>query len=459
MEVVDSILSDYLITRHTGEYGFGAVVLYFSAKNAVNVVVTSNHTFIKDGVEYKLNATSKGISANDLKENIDNLGKVYYTTSINLIAKEKGPTGKASKGLFNSWDVSSPYLYKIEIMEDFSGGDDVETSADLIKRSEEALTVRNLVTQKAIYTVLTSKFSFLKHVVAIGMNSPEMQRDLTTVTVGNTPITVHRGSMIDIYCKFPVVFRHTKTDGTIAVSSLLGSSVVEMPAIPIYRIRSVVDNADNSTNIPYTITVPDKTLFLSNKQPLYLRFDGSYNGKTVTITYDYCSNYSEIQNFVASDPERTLVSNSLVKASYALYISFDMAVYAKADIDSAKMLATIQELAHSGGDVETALYVSTIVDKIVTTYGVTVQLPLKVNGVLLLPNGKTMTMEFQDRIMVPPKYLKDVSKGVNDPEYLPYFVDSTNPNNYEVGVMSDFQISNLTTRFVMDVNDSKIRRI
>lgn len=454
-EMVDALLSTYFITRHTGEYALGTATLYFSSNTAVNIVVTDSNTFIKDNVEFKLNANAKSISASDLKQNTDNFGKVYYTATLPLIAKEKGTAGKISTGLFNSWDVSSPYLYAIEALEAFTTGEDSESSASLIARSEKALTIRNLVTQKAIYTVLMDKYSFIKNVISVGMNDPEMQRDLLTVTVGSTPIKIHRGSMIDIYCQLPIVFKNElNTQVTDEVPGTVYKAV-KMPAVPIYKIRSVINVDSNNSSVPYTVAVTDPTLFLSNKQGLYLQFDAAMANKNVKITYDYISNLDEVQSFVASKVERTVVSDSLVKAPFALYLSFEMSVYASVDIDEESMLKTIQDVVH-GTAIGTPLYVATLVEKVVTAYGMLVQLPLTVTGSVLLSNGETMTFSFQDKVSLPEKYLKTTTTPV---KYLPFFEGDTNPNNYETGLMADLQISNHNTRIVMETSDSKIRRI
>lgn len=456
-EIVDDILSDIFVTRHTGDYGTGEVTLYFSSNQSVTLQITNDHIFIKDGVEFTLSTESTVITAGSLKQNVDAYGKTYYTTTLNLIAKEKGPTGKAKVGVFSSWNVSSPYLYKVEVLEEFSGGEAAETSSDLVIRSEKALTVKNLVTHNAIYTVLTEKFLFLKNVVPIGMNEPEMTRDLLPVTVGNTVMNIHRGSMIDIYCKFPIVFRNS-VSGTLTEITINSTDYIAMqlPAVPIYKIRSVEDTANNNTKLDFSVVIEDKNLFLSAQQKIYVVVSGTeYKDRAVRVTYDYTSNYDEVQAFVATSTERTVVANSLVKAQFALYLSFDMVVYANADIDESAMLATLQEYIHSSEVTPSNLYVASIVRKMSTVYGVTVQMPLAIKGTILLANGSTMEITFKDRINVPPKYMITTDTV---PQYLPLFEGDANPNGYQVGSMTDLQVSNSTTRVVMDTSESTIKR-
>lgn len=456
-QMVDAILSDFFVTRHTGDYATGNVTLYFSSNSAVNVVITNSNIFVKDGVSYTLNAASKGISADELVQNTDNYGKTYYTTTANLIAKVKGPTGKASTGIFESWDVNSPYLYKVEVLEEFSGGEGSETSSDLINRGDKALTVKNLVTQNAIYTVLMAKFQFLKNAVAIGMNDKEMTRDLLAVTVGNTVMNVHRGSMIDIYCKLPIVFKATVTS-TVALHVVSGSNyyAIKLPSIPIYKIHSVVDVANNNASLAFNLVVSNKDLFLSGQQEVYVDVGNDHSNKSIKVTYDYAGNSDEVQAFVDSSTERTVVANSLVKAQFAMYLSFDIAVYANSDIDSDTILTALQTYIHSSEVTTSNLYISNIIKKVATDYSVIVQTPLTIKGSLLLSNGSTMEITFKDRVFVPPKYLKTNETVAR---YLPFFDGDENTNNYEVGLMSDLQISDSTTRLVMDTSESTIKRI
>ena len=457
-EIVDSILSDFFVTRKTGDFGTGTVTLYFSSNQVIVLEISNSNIFVKDGVEYTITEDAAVITSNSLKKNIDTTGKVYYTTTLNLVAKEKGASGKASVGVFNSWDVTSPYLYQVEVLEEFSGGEEPETSSDLISRSDKALTTKNLVTSSAIYTVLMEKFTFIKNVVAVGMNDPEMTRDLLPVNIGNSIMNIHRGSMIDIYCKLPIVFRNSMT-GTL-VTTVVNTTTyiaVKLPTAPIYKVRSVEDTANNNANLSFSVVVKDKNLFLSAQQEVYVVVTGDENkNKAVRVTYDYTSNYDEVQAFVSSSAERVVVASSLVKAQFALYISFDMSVYTSSDIDSSAMLAVLQEYIH-GSEVSTSnLYVASIVKKMSTTYGVSVQMPLTIKGTILLSNGSTMELSFTDRVYVPSKYMLTTDTV---PKYLPLFDGDPNPNNYQVGNMADLQISNSTTRVVMDVTESTIKRV
>jgi hypothetical protein len=379
---------------------------------------------------------------------------VFYTYSLTLKATITGKSGRAIKGLFSSWDVTSPYLYRVEALEDFSGGDDIESSGDLIKRSEKALTVKNLVTDNAIYTVLMATFPFLKNVVPIGMHEPEMLRDLITYTSGNSELTIHRGSMIDVYCKFPISFRAV-TSKVVANYTINGviTPAIKMDQIPIYKIHSLVDPGNNNLNVPFEIKVEEISLYLSGRQGFYISVSEDYLGSSLQITYDFVTNYQEVQDFVSAKSERTVVADSLVKAQFPLYLSFDMPVYSSAEIDETAIKNTLQDYLHSG-EVEGNLYVSTLIDTVTEAYGVIVQLPFEVTGKILLPNGKLMTITYRDKVSVPPKFLID-----DDGNYLPFFDDEVNTNNYTVGLMSDMQISDSTTRFVMDKQDVIVRRV
>lgn len=455
--MVDAILSDFFVERHTGDVSSGPVSLYFSTNLIGTVTIRDTDIFIKNDIEYKITSDILFITPADLQKNTDNTGTTFYTYSLTLQAVDKGIEGRAVQGLFSDWQVNSPFLYKVEVLEDFEGGEDIESSGDLIVRSEKALTVKNLVTDNAIYTVLMEKFPFLKNIVSIGMHEPEMIRDLITFTSGVTEVSLHRGSMIDIYGKFPIAFRSVFT-GTVASVTINGviKSAIQISGYPVYKVHSVIDTGNNNAVIPYEIEIDDPALYLSGEQGFYITMSEDFLGSSLQVTYDFTSSYAEVQTFVSAKSERTVNSDPLVKAQFPLYISFDMPVYSTNEItatDLTTMKSSLQDYVHSG-EVEGNLYVSTLLDHVTDNFGHIIQLPFTVTGKLLLPNGKTMAIEYSDRIRTPEKYLVDTFGN-----YLPFFDGDTNDNNYEVGTMSSLQISDNTTRYVLDKNDITIRRV
>lgn len=456
-EMVDSILSDFFVERHTGDQASGPVSLFFSTNLIGTVTIRNTDIFVKNEVEYRIPADILFITPSDLQKNTSNTGVTFYTYSLTLQAVEKGIEGKAVQGIFSDWQVNSPFLYRVEVLEDFGGGEDIEASGDLIVRSEKALTVKNLVTDNAIFTVLMENFAFLRNIVSIGMHEPEMIRDLITFSSGVTNTTLHRGSMIDIYGKFPIAFRAVLTGTVVSVSiNEVTKSAIQISNVPVYKVHSVIDTANNNAVIPFVVEIDNPSLYLSGRQGFYITMSEDFLGSPLQVTYDFTTNYQEVQNFVSAKSERTVNADSLVKAQFPLYLSFDMPVYSSTEITAANLIAvknSIQTYIHSG-EVEGNLYVSTLIDHVTMNFNYIVQLPLVVTGKLLLPNGKVMTIPFSDRIRTPEKFLID-----NFGNYLPFFDGEANTNNYVVGTMASLQISDTTTRYVLDKNDITIRRV
>ena len=453
-EMVDAILSDFFVTRHRGEVARGPVALFFSTNNIGTLTVKKEHTFTRNGQDFSIDGDVLFITGSDLQKNTNNSGTVYYTYNMSLVADTKGVSGRVPKGRFESWALSSPFLYQVEVLEDFSGGEDVEDSQDLIKRSEKALTVKNLVTDTAIYTVLMDTFSFLKNVASVGMHDPEMIRDLLVYTSGITNLTIHRGNMTDVYGKFPITFRKEESF-VVAQHSVSGviKTSIKLPQVPVYKVHSIIDTANNNTEVTHSKVVADIATYLSGAQEYFLLVSDDLLGASLKVTYDHVTNYQEVQDFVTARSNRTIVSDTLVKAQFPLYLSFEVPYYSQVDVAETDIKNAVQDFIHSGA-VEGNLYVASIVEKITETFGVTMQLPFVVTGVLLLPNGEEMTIEYKDRIRTPNKYM--LTPGG---EYLPLFEGESNANNYAVGVLADLQISDTTTRFVLDKDSVAARRI
>lgn len=197
----------------------------------------------------------------------------------------------------------------------------------------------------------------------------------------------------------------------------------------------------------------NSALYLSDRQEYFLLVADDMLGRSLLVTYDCVNNYSSVSTFVSSRSERTVVADALVKAHFPLYLSFEIPYYSQVAVNEDTIKNAVQDYVHSGS-VEGNLYAASIIEEVTNKFGVTVQLPFVIKGTLLLPNGKEMIIEYKDKIRVPEKYML-TPYG----EYLPMFDGTPNVNNYEVGSMASLQISDTTTRYVLDKQDVSARRI
>jgi len=465
-ELVDEILSNWFLTRKTGTQSLGFVTLKFSRQDIGVVVINKTDLFSKSSVDFEIQGDSVTIQSSDLVKNTDNLGIEFYTTSVPLQAITVGGDGDIDAGPFNEFPQVSSFLVSVENLEKFSGGKAIETSAEMESRSGDAISVRDLNTIPSNKTVLTDTFSQVLEVSPIGMGDEEMQRDRIDIPrgTGNT-VSIHRGSMMDIYIKFPVEFNLSyevafPTSGGIQVQTYTVNDVVinalKLPNFPIYKIRGLKDRTvDPVVDVAYSIVVEDQNFWNSDRQNIYLVVNAAFNGTFLDIEYDTVTGYSAVQLFMEAENNRIIVADGLAKASYALYLSFDLRYYqndsAIDDLEAAKVL--LQEFIH-GRNLGADFKVSEIGTTFTTAYPTNVvQLPFVVVGELLLPNGKIIPMTFTDRIRAPDKYYYDEST----PDILtPLFSGDAEPGDKVVVTLADIQVSVKTTRYVVGTTDIQL---
>lgn len=457
-EVVDEILSDWFLTRKTGELSHGYATLRFSRNNIGVVLITQDHIFRKGGLDFRLDGVSITLQTTSLTRNVDNLGSVYYTASIPLVADQVGPEYDIEAGPFDEVPKISPYLVRAEALSKFSGGATKETSAQMIERSKNAITVRDLNTQLSIKTVLTDKFSQVSEVSPIGYGDPEMMRDKLEVPRGaGTFITIHRGSMVDAYLKLPVEFSKTYTGQFTSSQGLsvqnyqvngVSITAVQLPLFPIYKIRALLDNSTSpATEVPFTIVSPKIDTWNSNRQEIYLSVGTEYFGQYLDLLYDTVTGYDEVQTFVEENRNRIIVADLLCKAAFPLYLSFELkyspSVSDIADIEAAKRsLATYIQDRTIGAEFR----VSEIIDKFVKDNpGQIVQLPFVVVGTLLLPNGTTLSITYTDRIEAPTRY--------SATSLTPLFSQDEDPEGQTIIDLADLQLSSRTMRYIVATED------
>jgi len=393
-ELVNEILSDWFITRKTGGKSRGYVTLKFSKQQIGVITFTTSDTFSKGGLDFLIASTETvTLQATDLVKNTDNLGVDFFTATLELEAALVGASYDVDPGPFSDFPSVSPHLVNVESLEKFTGGAGVETSEEMVKRSATAITVRDLNTIPSITTVLTEEFSQVLEVEPIGMGDIEMQRDLIEIPrgVGST-IKIHRGSMMDVYVKLPVVFRQVYSAVFLGQSGITAQSytvngdavtAVKLPSFPVYRVASLLDRSvDPVVEVPFTVITDALELWNSARQNVYLAVNAAYTGAVLDLVYDTVTGYTAVQAFVEDRRNRIIVADVLVKASFALYLKFEVRYYptARAITDITGTKSQLQEFIH-GRTLGLDFKVSEITTFFMDTFvGNNVQFPFVVVG-------------------------------------------------------------------------------
>ncbi len=193
---VDCILSNWFVTRNQGKPSRGIIRMWFLQPldymrfadgqavgqiNSQSLVANGEQIFTQDSFSLVLNTTEN--------QNEYYVDVAVRTRDFSTIA----PTETSNASLSVSYD--DIYYLRSTVPSAFVPGILVESSADFIKRTEQAITTRELITARAINTVLLDKFDEIIRLYVARHGSREQLRDI----VQFQERAVHVGNKADIY--------------------------------------------------------------------------------------------------------------------------------------------------------------------------------------------------------------------------------------------------------------------
>jgi hypothetical protein len=175
-EIVDDILSNWFMTRHTGT---NAVIsarmffarqktvtipssVYFSTDNSLKFYPSSTQTFQSSAMAY------------------DSYQNEWYV-DVFLTAESPGTSYNIGSGSLLYFTNFDPYFLHGEINYLSQSSTDAETNSQFIARSGSAISTRNLINNPSVISNLQATFNQLNRVTPVGMGDPDMIRDQVKV--------------------------------------------------------------------------------------------------------------------------------------------------------------------------------------------------------------------------------------------------------------------------------------
>lgn len=171
-EVLDSILSNWFLTRNIGIKSVISARLYFARKK--NTSISSDVYFSTDNI-YKF-YPSESASYNAESMIFDSYSNEYYI-DVDLNAEREGSRYNISSGSLLYFSNFDPYFLRAEINYLKSESINSETNSEFISRSKSAISTRNLINIPSIDSNLRSQFNYVNKLLTVGMGDPEMIRD------------------------------------------------------------------------------------------------------------------------------------------------------------------------------------------------------------------------------------------------------------------------------------------
>lgn len=356
-ELVDHILSNFLITRKTGTHARGNITIVITGSETM--VVAADALYVANGLNFRTNVA---ITARPP-------GTV--TTSTNdRVLKSRGDGSFEFVVPATAEDVSEQYNVRINTKfepdfppsrfvtafaaDDFIGGTATETNAQLVSRMEAGIPAKVTAGRLNVEALIRSQpvFSDIKNVSIIGYGDAEMERDQHWI------FPVSGGGRVDVYCQMdalPQTISIRKSARLIekrTSDSTWQFSIDRDDAPGFYAVAAVRRLTDPTDIAGFEITYDARGWNFSDdswqpdikyvKEAAYTRYQTavvrfvdnvtSTAGLSVGDEIEYNVNIltqpllAELQEFLAGAGHRSLSSDILVKGAIPCFLSINFEI-------------------------------------------------------------------------------------------------------------------------------------
>lgn len=411
-DAVDSILSNWFVTRNDGKPSYGRIRLWFLqpvdflhyrdgqsvgtvTKPATTSGTTASLPLVADG-EQVFTEDSFGCVFNST----DNINEYY----VDVAVRSAGNSGAAPDTEDTvSASVNDIYYLRASVPAKFVAGILVESSEDFIRRAEKAITTRELITDRAINTVLREEFDEIINLYVAGHGKKEQLRDI----VDFRDVRVHVGNKADIW----IATGLTRQLYDVAADAEGNISIDQLP-----RDVSVAGFSGAYVDgVPVSLKVTcSETLFGSGGYvPEALHVDGVDGVSKVTLDILTDPVLVQVSDFVRANGQRVVCYDPLVKHKIPLVLrpSLDISLVpvqaGYQDEDLAEIRARIRgaTTAYVSGLVKVGTpwvaseLVAAIHDAVDEVHKI--KLPVVCKGALFDPlNGKVLQFDVPDKFSV-----------------------------------------------------------
>lgn len=171
-EEAEALGANLFSERATGEFTRGQARVYFAQPRAATLNPMNFFT-TKSGLHFFPDGT-QAITVDEMLLNQE--GSLYYF-DVNVIAQEQGTAYNIGPNeLVNIANLDG--TQRVTNLRRYQNGEDSETAADFVSRTEQELTERSMVTLRGIGAKVPRAFPAVTRLAVVGFGDPEMQRDV-----------------------------------------------------------------------------------------------------------------------------------------------------------------------------------------------------------------------------------------------------------------------------------------
>lgn len=342
-EVVDGILSNFFVQRNTGSFATVRARLYFLFQSGTpsNVSLPTSAFFSTDNTRKFY--PSSPVFAQVLKSGDTPIsGNVYlaYDSSEELWYFDTDLSSQSADEDFNDltegdllyFTLFNPYFVKGKILYMSEPAVRQETNVEMVDRSYNSISTRNLINDPSITSRLYDVYNFIRYIKVVGMGDPDMWRDYVQVEgIFDDPATeealkyrIHVGGSVDIYIDTPirtsVVQLTTDSKGVIELTG---------PIFDIYRstvsggvnadsigqaVEATVSYPNTTVYTEHVPLIPQKDFGLSAEQIVRLDFGLLYPNRTASFVVRKFTGLEDIQSFLKDQQNRVVNADHLARS-------------------------------------------------------------------------------------------------------------------------------------------------
>lgn len=409
--VIDAIMSNWFATRKPGSKAVGYLKI---------VVATDKTYFVPENQEFTTSddlvfvtqgsyvVEREPTDSNSL-ELVDEQAADAYFFILPVAAAEEGSEYSIVQETPLNTTLFGSELIVATAFTDFNQGIDQETTENLIDRVGELITVRDLISPKAIKAVLTEEYEYVRDIAVVRNGSREMLRDKYPI------IGFGVGGKADIYLRTSLS-AETKTLSKTTDGD--GKFTIDAAEVPFYKITQVSAQTTPESNLEFSVAYSydmSNTSNELNSSAVNARFS-VYERATVTvpgcpstqlfIRMYYPPNIAEIQTRLLDEDLRVVAADYIAKGIVPCFTKINIE-YTRdrtsetPNIDALKSAIFNYVNSLKAGDV---LNASNIID-ICHNYSITrVKLPIALTGDLHRTDGITEELSSSDMLTIPEHY-------------------------------------------------------
>ena len=229
----DELVSNIFVTRRDGDSARGTVRVFFESPR--DTVIGTDVIFLSENGDSFNPESPIIITAEQMKLNTEGL---FFFVDVAVISSEPGEEFNVEAGAIIFVEGGPEGITSVNNSSALTDGVDQETNTVLFARAQTAISVRNLVTDRSIPTVLLEQFTQVREMLVVGQGEAEMLRDIT-------PILIDLGEVIG-----------TQTTGSTAVSTTFTDVTEDFVAALVAPGHELIiqSGADAGTHVITSVT-------------------------------------------------------------------------------------------------------------------------------------------------------------------------------------------------------------